>query len=187
MTPEAALRPAASIETGVGRGSNVHQCRGRAQRSRSAHHGAEAPAEMAASASWYWRTAKRSMGSGFCRPAGATSPASLTAPLRASVGSCPTPPWDTATTGGRCRTCRPASTPAPFWRSAPSASTSTSIRPRAWSLSSRARGVGIMTAMPPPRPSRCSELRCSPSDRTRRPRARRATFWTAESACPHVR
>jgi hypothetical protein len=104
----------------------------------SAYEGITACATSAVSGSWCWRTAKRSMtegagAGGFCRPAGATSPASPTARPRVSVGSCPAPPWDTATNGGRCRTGRPASTPAPFRRSAPSASRSTSIRPRRWS------------------------------------------------------
>ena len=41
-------------------------------------------------------------------------------------------------------------------RSAPTASSSTSIRASRWSWRSRARGVSPMTATPPSRPSRCS-------------------------------
>ena len=52
---------------------------------------ARACATLAASANWCWRTAKRSVVVGSCRPAGATSPASPTAHPPASVGSCPAP------------------------------------------------------------------------------------------------
>jgi CubicO group peptidase (beta-lactamase class C family) len=67
---------------------------------------------------------------GCCRPAGAISPASRTAPPPPSVDSRPAPAQDTATNGGRCRTGRPVSMPAPFLRAEASASTSTSILPR---------------------------------------------------------
>ena len=86
----------------------------------------------------------------------------------ASAGSCPALPWDTATIGGPCRTGRPASTPALFWRPAPSASTSTSIQPSGWSLPSRVRGVSTKTPTPTPGPGRCSELPCARSERRRR-------------------
>jgi CubicO group peptidase (beta-lactamase class C family) len=47
---------------------------------------ARAFATSAASANWCWRTAKRSVANGSCRPAGATSPASPTARPPPSVG-----------------------------------------------------------------------------------------------------
>jgi CubicO group peptidase (beta-lactamase class C family) len=115
---------------------------------------AHACATSAASAYWFWRTVRRSVADGCCRPAGAISLASPTARPPPSVGSCPVRRPDTATSGGRCRPCRAASTTVPFRREARLASSSSSIRLSRWSSQSRARGASIMTATPTSKSSR---------------------------------
>ena len=80
---------------------------------------------------------------------------------------------------GAAAPCRAASTTAPFRRSAPTASSSTSIRPSRWSSPSRARGASPTTPTPTSRPSRCSAPRCARSDRTRRRRPSKRPERTA--------